>query len=228
MLNQQQQQAIDSAATRIIINASAGTGKTSTLIAAAEAHKFGSTILITFTNKAADEMQSRISYKPEHIGTIHSFAYRELLFLAKKHNFRIRLLKDKSIKKIIKLIFDENDLGVFPSTTLLSEAYQYIVNEDLDVDARKTKIFQEVERLYLQYKEQQQLFDLTDTPKYLLKKLQDYDIYLDYDLVLVDEAQDLDETQYQLIQRIGRRTIVIGDPKQSIYMFRGATPAIFN
>lgn len=228
MLNQKQKIAIESAANRIIIDASAGTGKTHTIIQAAEANKFGSTVLITFTNKAADEMKSRLSYTPAHVGTIHSFAYKELLKLAKQYNFRVRLLKEISIRKIIKLIFEENDFGVYVSNVILGEAFSYIVNDDTEFDARKTKLFQQVKKLYNQYKEQNQLFDLTDTPKYLLSKLKNYNITLNYDLVLVDEAQDLDETQYELIQLLGRRIIVIGDPRQSIYIFRGATREIFN
>lgn len=228
MLNLQQKTAIESAANRIIIDASAGTGKTSTIIAAAEANKGNSTILITFTNKAADEMKARLSYTPTHVGTIHSFAYRELLKLAKKYNFRIRLLKESSIRKIIKLIFDENDFGIYVSNVILGEAFNAIINDATEFDARKTRLFYEVKKLYQKYKEQNQLFDMTDTPRYLLNKLRNHNLTLDYNLVLVDEAQDLDETQYELIQLLGRRTIVIGDPRQSIYMFRGATHEIFN
>lgn len=228
MLNSKQLLAISSAANRIIINASAGTGKTSTIIAAAEENKFGSTILITFTNKAADEMSSRLSYQPYFVGTIHKFARQELLRLAQIHNFRVRLLKETSIRKIIKLLFEENDFGLYVSSVTLNEAYQVIVNDEVELNPRKMKIYYEVKRLYNQYKEQNQLYDLTDTPKYLLKKLQDHDLYLNHDLVLVDEAQDLDIIQYELIQRLGRRIIAIGDPKQSIYVFRGATREIFN
>ena len=141
MLNHQQKTAIESQANRIIIDASAGTGKTSTIIAAAEQHRFGSTILITFTNKAAEEMQSRISYKPAHIGTIHSLAYKELMKLAKKLDFRVRILKEASVRKIIKLIFDENDLGIYVSNVVLGEAFQYIASESGGFDSRKTKNF---------------------------------------------------------------------------------------
>lgn len=227
MLNLQQKKAIESAANRIIIDASAGTGKTSTILAAAAQNRFGKTALITFTNRAADEMAARLDYKPFFVGTIHKFARIELLKLAQKYNFRVRLLKEASIRKIIKLIFDENDFGIYVSNVILGEAFQAIVSDEVEFDARKAKIYYEVKQLYQKYKEQNQLFDLTDTPKYLLSKLQHYNITLDYDLVLVDEAQDLDETQYELIQLLGRRTIVIGDPKQSIYMFRGATREIF-
>lgn len=226
-LNDQQLQAIKDPSNRIIINASAGTGKTSTAIGAAEAQEFGRTVLITFTNKAAEEMKSRLTRRPSYVGTMHKFAMRELVHLAQQYNFRIRILKDTNIKKIINLLFEENDFGIYVSQVIKNEAYLYISGADIEFDARKTKIYQELKKLYTKYKEQNQLYDMTDTPKYLLKKLQDYNLTLDYDLVLVDEAQDLDEVQYNLIQLLGRRIIVIGDPKQSIYIFRGATSEIF-
>src|SRR5690606_16072937 len=43
-----------------------------------------------------------------------------------------------------------------------------------------------------------------------------------YDLLLVDEAQDLNRCQQQLALRAGRRLILCGDPKQAIYGFAGA------
>ena len=49
----------------------------------------------------------------------------------------------------------------------------------------------------------------------------DLDVYR-YDLLLVDEAQDLNRCQQQLALKAGRRLILIGDPKQAIYGFAGA------
>lgn len=43
-----------------------------------------------------------------------------------------------------------------------------------------------------------------------------------YDLLLVDEAQDLNRCQQALARRAGRRLILCGDPKQAIYSFAGA------
>lgn len=45
-----------------------------------------------------------------------------------------------------------------------------------------------------------------------------------YDVVMVDEAQDLTRTQIQLLAKIGARVIAVGDRHQSIYGFRGADP----
>ena len=228
MFNQEQQNIIDSTESRIIINASAGTGKTHTLIGIANNNRFGSTVLITFTNKAANEMAARLYFKPYYVGTIHGFAKLQLLDLAKKHNFRIRILKESAVRKIIQLIFEENDFGVYVSSKLLDECYSSIISQSKDFDYRKTKLFYEVKKLYTKYKEQNKLYDGTDTPKYLLEKLIHYNENLNMDLLLVDEAQDLDDIQYKLIQRISKRVIAIGDPKQSIYMFRGAVEEVFN
>lgn len=43
-----------------------------------------------------------------------------------------------------------------------------------------------------------------------------------YDLVLVDEAQDLNRSRQELVYRCGKRIVVCGDPKQAIYGFSGA------
>lgn len=43
-----------------------------------------------------------------------------------------------------------------------------------------------------------------------------------YDLLLVDEGQDLSRTQQELVLRAGKRIILVGDPKQSIFGFAGA------
>jgi ATP-dependent helicase/nuclease subunit A len=48
--------------------------------------------------------------------------------------------------------------------------------------------------------------------------------------ILLDEAQDTDELQYDIIQRLhdgGESLFIVGDPKQAIYEFRGANPDVF-
>ena len=49
--------------------------------------------------------------------------------------------------------------------------------------------------------------------------------------ILLDEAQDTDELQYDIIKRLhtgGDSLFIVGDPKQAIYEFRGANPDVFN
>ena len=49
-----------------------------------------------------------------------------------------------------------------------------------------------------------------------------------YDLLVVDERQDLNAAQMVLLQRSGHRLICVGDRNQSIYGFSGASPAAFD
>lgn len=49
-----------------------------------------------------------------------------------------------------------------------------------------------------------------------------------YDMLLVDEAQDLNRAQQQLVMQAGRRLIVVGDPNQAIYGFAGADTESMN
>lgn len=49
--------------------------------------------------------------------------------------------------------------------------------------------------------------------------------------ILLDEAQDTDELQYDIIERLhdgGESLFIVGDPKQAIYEFRGANPDVFD
>jgi ATP-dependent helicase/nuclease subunit A len=49
--------------------------------------------------------------------------------------------------------------------------------------------------------------------------------------ILLDEAQDTDELQFEIVQRLhdgGDSLFIVGDPKQAIYEFRGANPDVFN
>jgi ATP-dependent helicase/nuclease subunit A len=49
--------------------------------------------------------------------------------------------------------------------------------------------------------------------------------------ILLDEAQDTDELQYDIIERLhdgGESLFIVGDPKQAIYEFRGANPDVFH
>lgn len=228
MLDNSQTKIIQSQKSHIIVNAGPGTGKTNTLIAMAQAQTNQNIALITFTNRAADEMRERLTFSPHHIGTIHSFAKKELYKLAREKRFRVRIMKESTVRKIIQKIFEENDFGVFASSHVLNEAFLAISGQEFNFTTVKRKLFTRVEEEYKKYKRQNRLYDYTDTPEYLLQKLIDYDMRLNYDWILVDEAQDLDSIQYDLIQRVSNNVFAIGDPKQSIYLFRGATPEIFN
>ncbi len=86
---------------------------------------------------------------------------------------------------------------------------------------------------YERFKKERGLIDFTDMETALLKLLQDDKVKAvlreELDLLLVDEFQDTNPIQLQIfleITRLAKKAIWVGDPKQSIYGFRGAAPEL--
>ena len=228
LYNEEQLAIINSAASRLIVNASAGTGKTHTLIGYANARQDYKMALITFTKKAAEEMAERLTFYPYFVGTLHSFALNQLNILAKAKGFRVRFMKEPQIKAVLRFLLEEGELIQYVNDRIVNEAYSFIIFRTEFEESYKMKLFYHLKSEYIQYKEENLLYDFTDAPKYLLEKLEFYDHRLNLDYLLVDEAQDLDDIQYRLLDRLSPNIMAIGDPRQSIYLFRGATPEIFS
>lgn len=229
MYNTKQRKAIKSDEERVVIIAPPGSGKTMTMIGAIEefiqdGDKW--TVVITFTNKAADEIKERLpfSYGTE-ISTIHSWSYRELIRLSKKHNFRVKLLEKPQIYEIIRPLMRRYRI----SPNSIDYVYNHVVgyiNPDLFTKTRAK--YNAVRDRYIEYKRKMHLYDFTDLPLYLKTKLEDFDEYLVLDGLFVDEFQDVDPDQLGVFNRvIAKKKFFIGDPDQAIYMFRGATKEIF-
>jgi len=101
-------------------------------------------------------------------------------------------------------------------------------NYKIEVAPSIKRLFESIKNEYIQYKKDYKLYDFTDLPQYLLDKLNDYDrdIY-GIDGLFVDEFQDVDDIQLELFNRTtATKKFFIGDPQQSIYQFRGATPDV--
>jgi ATP-dependent exoDNAse (exonuclease V) beta subunit len=84
-----------------------------------------------------------------------------------------------------------------------------------------------------EYKKKRGLIDYTDMETYVSKLLRVPEVQetlrLEIDLLLVDEFQDTSPIQLDIflqLSRLARHSIWVGDPKQSIYGFRGAEPAL--
>ncbi|MBL7797778.1 MAG: UvrD-helicase domain-containing protein [Saprospiraceae bacterium] len=86
---------------------------------------------------------------------------------------------------------------------------------------------------YEQYKKKRGLIDYTDMETYVSRLLRIESVREtlrpELDLLLVDEFQDTSPIQLDIflqLSRLARHSIWVGDPKQSIYGFRGAEPAL--
>ena len=88
---------------------------------------------------------------------------------------------------------------------------------------------------YEQYKKKRGLIDYTDMETYVSQLLRDPSVQAtlrdELDLLLVDEFQDTSPIQLDIflqLSRLAKHSIWVGDPKQSIYGFRGAEPALMH
>lgn len=252
-LNERQKQAVlvDDKHVRII--AGAGSGKTRVLtmriaylIEQKDVHP-RNILAITFTNKAAAEMKTRIGdmlgaeNNNVWISTIHSLCMRilreDIDALGYPKNFTVVDQNDQH--QILKEAYKE--YGIDKKTLSYGAALNYIANNKVEkIDAERALLLASGD---LNEVHKAQVYD------YYLKRLKS--VYgLDFDdLILwtvdlfskfidvkekwarrfkyihVDEFQDIDKIQYKLIRQLASyhdNIYVVGDPDQTIYTWRGA------
>lgn len=231
-LNQEQRAAAHSGDGPVLIVAGPGTGKTKTLTARiayliAEKNVEPEAILaLTFTNKAAQEMQYRVSEqvpgaKPR-IATFHALCHEllgdETPFVTDAE--RLQVIRSLSRPQAFKGI-SVRELGL-----IISRAKN---QPELDDPGLRKLV-----RAYSKALAAENRRDFDDLLQTLYQQLRDdakqrEQIQARYRYVLVDEFQDTNRLQYELLKLLlGHQNIfVIGDPNQSIYGFRGASGTIF-
>ncbi|MDA9720708.1 UvrD-helicase domain-containing protein [Candidatus Pelagibacter sp.] len=252
-LNEKQQEAVMHLKGPLLIVAGAGSGKTKVLTSRIahiikNHHAFSSQILaVTFTNKAAKEMQLRVSrlLKKEAtglpwLGTFHSISAKILRKHAEavnlKSNFtiidqddQVRLIKNIckaenidikriSPKFILAIIDKWKNKGLYPKEVILKK------KETLE------KSFLKIYHIY-----QQKLLDLnsTDFSDLILHTVKIFSKYSDirsiyskkFKFILVDEYQDTNYIQSEWLKYLAednKNICCVGDDDQSIYSWRGA------
>lgn len=248
-LNFEQSQAAKAPFGHNLIIASAGTGKTSTIVGRI-AFLFENNIepeeilLLTFTNKAAEEMIARVAKKfgekkakSIQAGTFHANAYK---YLKEKNN--IILKQPRELKILFKSIVEKRVFSSKDNTQPYSAQYLYDIYS-LFLNASKNQNFEQ----WLETKNPDQLqflmiyegiFDEFDA----LKKSFNYADYNDllllykeamqnnpiaYKEVLCDEYQDTNPLQDSILDALNPQSLFcVGDYDQSIYAFNGADISI--
>ena len=253
-LNSDQQAAVKYTEGPVLILAGAGSGKTRVLTCRAayligEKHISPHNILmLTFTNKAANEMKKRItkliprsfSEVGPFAGTFHSFCVK-VLRIDGKHigipdDFVIYDETDQldAIKDIMKRL-DISSKNHNPGAVLhtISEAKNELIS-DIEYPQYARGHFQEtVATVYIEYQKmlaQNHALDfddlLTKTVQLFTKEKEILAKYQEkYHYILIDEYQDTNRAQYvisKLLSARYRNICVVGDASQSIYRWRGA------
>jgi len=254
-LSDDQRAAVLSDARYLKVIAGAGAGKTETLtrriayLLLCKEVEPSAIVAFTFTEKAAQSMKSRVYQRimelggekltknlgEMYIGTIHGFCLRILedhfgfgnhgmfdenqemaylmrigwnLGLGQKHG-----LYAKNCENFL------NNLGIFYNDMLDREILKQRAPDFYKMVVAYEKNLDDVRRLTFNRMSQEAVLRVEKEPEKLGK--------IDY--LIVDEFQDVNYNQFKLIQLIGKNAcvFVVGDPRQSIYQWRGSNESFF-
>ena len=251
-LNKEQQQAVQHTEGPLLILAGAGSGKTKVLTVRI-AHLLAQGVnpyeilAITFTNKAAKEMKSRVEGLVGDVAnriwlsTFHSFCAKFLRFeldnfLGYNSNFTIYDTSDSQavIKAALKALnLDDKYYPVGAMVGAISDAKNKLLfASDFRKQARDF-YQQKVADVYEYYERElrkNNALDFDDLLLVAVKLLQSNEAVLDkyskrFRYVMIDEYQDTNHAQYLLAKLLAshwKNIAVVGDADQSIYAWRGA------
>ena len=250
-LNREQHNAVTASLGHLLILAGAGSGKTKVLV-----HRIAwliqamqvtpyQILAVTFTNKAAGEMRTRLATlldtNVSHmwVGTFHGLAHRMLRIHWQEaglpEGFQIIDSDDqvRIIRRVLKALnIDEKQ---WPPKKI-----QFFINEKKDqglrphhIDHKEQRHLQTMIRFYEAYEESCQRSGVIDFSEILLRTqelfLKNQAILSHYQnrfrQILVDEFQDTNTMQYawiKLLAQEGSHVMIVGDDDQSIYGWRGA------
>lgn len=214
------------------------THNTSTLITAIANYRYehlnDRICAITYTQAATQEMQERLSQlgiRDIQVKTIHGWAHSALKSLAIKYGFDITILQSADIRAILEKIVTDYRLRRNNKIQVNIEILKTFIDggKNMDITDSYRSVLKALERRYIGYKRDNNLYDHNDYPLYLLDVLKCFDEYIyDVDALFVDELQDVDENQFEVFKRVkSRKKFFIGDAWQSIFIFRNADGAIF-
>lgn len=244
-LNQEQYRAATAKQGYNLIIASAGTGKTSTIVGRiAFLLQNGvhpkEILLLTFTNKASQEMIERVGRffgakvaGEIESGTFHAVAYRYL-----KEHLHISLKQPKELKILLKSLFekrvfsDRSSASVYTSQYLYDSYSLYLnsgstlsfgewICQKIPAQAPYIKIYEDVLAEFDELKRYHNYADYNDL--LLLFRDEITRNVLEFAEVLCDEYQDTNPLQDSILQALNPKSLFcVGDYDQSIYAFNGA------
>ena len=256
-LSPKQQKIVNHIDGALLVKAGPGSGKTRVLTERVKklltVKKRGRVLALTFSNMAAEEMRQRLendsdvgdSIERVSISTIHSFC----LDLLQSRGFLVGLRQDVSIFDneadraaiLLELMLSEpecsNQLRNHKNPNALIAKYMSAISEQkrrliLPEASNEIGLFPIIYQKYNEALASQNAMDFDDilffTYRILVENLDVVKLYNSvYRYICIDEAQDLNEAQYRVIQALCgnefHNIMMVGDENQSIYAFNGSS-----
>lgn len=231
-----------------VINALAGSGKTSTIVNAVKLiPPTCNALFIAFNKEIVKELEKKLEgVKNVHVKTLHSLGFlmirRNLGTNIEIDEYKYRTFIKKNIKQLSSADFDKMttklmqqytdnviqlcDLGRYNLAQCEKDLLQVSARHDIPIIDDECNAVLNVMKWG---RENTTSIDFTDMV-WLPYELTLNPIGLQYDYIFIDECQDLNAAQRELFLRCfrrGTRFIAVGDKKQAIYSFAGADAESF-
>lgn len=222
-----------------IVRARAGTGKTTTIIKAIDYAPENKILLAAFNKEIAKELSSRLKNPKAEACTLHSVGFRELkkcwegvkLDFERNERLAREVAGVNAPDWVITIIKKLTSLGknIMPLTPTiqglidLADEYDLIGGDNGDHPVFHAKYLATQAYNVMQLARKKD--GTCDFDDMIFVPLANDWVYPKYDLVVIDEAQDMNSSQLILAMKICKpngRVIVVGDDRQAIYGFRGA------
>ena len=252
-----QLQVINSDHNIILVEAFPGAGKTHTILGRLKRFItinpkiLQKIIIITFTKKSGEELRDRINkiapdIKPYFIGTFHGLAYQEIVKSSQNNITLIdqsdqnKIIKDIAIKLIRNRIIHNTLIPIIDK--YINLAYQFSSTQyppNIELFCKKhslTKYTEDFHTLLNHYQKEKTLLGIIDMNDlmiqfYLLLVNNKLPHLENIDHIFFDEYQDVNQIQNQILKTFvnkGISLMAVGDPRQSIYNFRGSQIKFIN
>lgn len=247
-LNENQLEAVKKVYGPVLVLAGPGSGKTTVI--SYRIHNLvknykvnpESILLLTFTNKAAQEMTKRIhslfNIKLSYAATFHSIILKilkeyiskkipiesnQFYFINKKFNLIDEEDKLEILKTIIKLYKFDKKLKI--NILDLANYISGVKNKKIKLDG----IYQDLFYIYNDILKKQYMIDFDDLLILGIEIFNNYKIKKElenkFNFLMVDEFQDINYLQFEFLRRFNIDNIfVVGDDDQNIYSFRNSDP----
>ncbi len=254
-LNPQQREAVLHTEGPLLLLAGAGSGKTKVVthriahLVDAKGVDPARLLAVTFTNKAAKEMQARVAALVGReraagiaVSTFHALCARilrgDIERLGYKRNFSIYGVADQQhlVRDLMAAIAPDHGLNVDSILWKISDAKNRLVPPERFGPFMTGDVLGAMaHRVYPEYQKSLKGFNAVDFDDLLMLVVRLFDEHPQvlenyrerFRYIMVDEYQDTNAAQFELVRRLAgrwRNLCVVGDDDQSIYGWRGAEP----
>ncbi|PHM27832.1 UvrD-helicase domain-containing protein [Xenorhabdus innexi] len=228
-LTDEQKTVVEWKGSKLVVNAFAGTGKTSTLVNYALANPKDSMLYLAFNRAVREEAERKFPFNVK-CKTSHQLAWP-----TQGRHYKHRLVNQLRITDIARALNTrhwslvhrvQSTLNRFLSSDDIKIKLIHCPDEEVIEGVDPIKVIGGAEYIWSLMKNLNDSFPVTHDTYLKLYQLSQPDLSRHYQTILFDEAQDANPVTHAIVLNQDTNVVLVGDKHQQIYRFRGANNAL--